>query len=54
MTDITMLTLFNAKEREMPEWIDLVKKASQSKLHLTHLARPPGSLMSIMEFAFIR
>jgi len=52
MMDITMLTLFNARERELHEWIDLVKQASDSRLVLTHLARPTGSLLSVMEFSF--
>jgi 6-hydroxytryprostatin B O-methyltransferase len=52
MMDIAMLTLFNARERELHEWIDLVKQASDSRLVLTHLARPTGSLLSVMEFSF--
>ena len=50
---MTMLALFNAKEREMLEWMDLVAEASNSRLQLTHLGRPVGSIMSIMEFSFI-
>ena len=53
MADITMMTLFNAKEREMHEWLDLVDRASDSRLALTYLARPVGSLFSIMEFSFV-
>ena len=53
MIDVTMLTLFNAKERETSEWMELAARASDSRLRLTHLAKPIGSLMSIMEFSLV-
>ena len=50
---MTMMTLFNAKERDMSEWIDLVKQASNGRLILTNLFRPTGSMLSMMEYSFI-
>jgi 6-hydroxytryprostatin B O-methyltransferase len=52
MADVTMMTLFNAKEREMGEWLELVKRASEGRLAMTRVERPVGSLFSIMEFSF--
>jgi 6-hydroxytryprostatin B O-methyltransferase len=53
MADVTMMTLFNARERDMEEWIGLVGRASEGRLGLTGLWRPAGSLFSVMEFSFV-
>ena len=46
--DLMMMTLLNATEREYEEWIDLFAKVD-SRLKIKSVARPDGSLMSIIE-----
>ena len=46
--DLTMLALLNAKERDVPDWIQLFAQAD-SRYKFIGAKTPTGSRMSIME-----
>ena len=46
--DLTMLALLNAKERDVPGWIDLFAQADP-RFKFLGAETPSGSRMSIME-----
>lgn len=46
--DLTMLALLNAKERDVPGWIDLFAQADP-RFKFLGAKTPAGSRMSIME-----
>ncbi len=46
--DLTMMQVHNSKERELDEWIALLKGADE-RLRLQNVVQPFGSLMSVLE-----
>ncbi|ROV95628.1 hypothetical protein VSDG_05335 [Cytospora chrysosperma] len=46
--DLTMTQTFNAKEREIDEWRDLLARAD-ARLEICAIERPPGSELSVIE-----
>ena len=54
--DLTMMQCFNAKERELSEFIDLLTKTSdgEGQLVLRNVFKPPGSVLSILEVVYER
>lgn len=44
--DLTMMQVFNAKERELEDWKALVHQAG---LEILHVEQPPGSVMGILQ-----
>lgn len=46
--DLTMIQTFNAKEREVDEWRDLLARAD-ARLGIRAIEQPPGSELSVIE-----
>lgn len=46
--DMIMLTLFNAREREKTDWIDLLQKADP-RFKNTKIWTPEGATLAIIE-----
>ncbi|KAF1826400.1 S-adenosyl-L-methionine-dependent methyltransferase [Dissoconium aciculare CBS 342.82] len=46
--DLTMLQLFNGKERDLQEWQDLLEMADP-RFHFRNVSKPAGSALSVME-----
>ena len=49
--DMEMMMDFNARQRELWEWEDLLATADP-RFKLKNVVKPPGSLQSIMEVVF--
>lgn len=49
--DMIMLTLFNAREREAADWIELFKKADP-RFSNAKIWTPEGAAMAIIEIAW--
>ncbi|KAL5332378.1 S-adenosyl-L-methionine-dependent methyltransferase [Aspergillus crustosus] len=49
--DLEMLTTFNARERPLADWVKLCADADR-RLKLRSVAKPEGSVMSILEFVY--
>ncbi|PCH05686.1 O-methyltransferase, family 2 [Penicillium occitanis (nom. inval.)] len=47
--DLEMMTMFNARERPLADWVKLCSDAD-SRLKLRSISRPEGSVLSVMEF----
>lgn len=46
--DLKMMQIFNGKERELDEWVAVLKGADE-RLRLKNVVQPFGSLMSVLE-----
>jgi hypothetical protein len=46
--DLTMLQLFNGKERDLQEWQDLLEMADP-RFHFTNVSKVAGSALSVLE-----
>ena len=46
--DLKMMQVFNGKERELEEWVELLEGADR-RLRLRNVVQPFGSLMSVLE-----
>lgn len=47
--DLEMMTMFNARERPLADWVKLCSDAD-NRLKLRSISRPEGSVLSVMEF----
>jgi 6-hydroxytryprostatin B O-methyltransferase len=50
--DLNMMTLFNARERNMDEW-EMIVKAADSRLKIKNVVTPPGSVLSVLELVVV-
>ena len=44
-----MMQVHNSKERELDEWIALLKEGGDGRLRLQNVVQPFGNLMSVLE-----
>lgn len=49
--DLTMMEVFNSRERSLDDWTALLEQADQ-RLRLSNVVQPFGSMMSAMEIVF--
>lgn len=47
--DLSMMQVHNSKERELDEWVALLKEGGDGRLRLQNVVQPFGSLMSVWE-----
>lgn len=47
--DLSMMQVHNSKERELDEWVALLKEGGNGRLRLQNVVQPFGSLMSVLE-----
>lgn len=47
--DMSMMQVHNSKERELDEWVALLKEGGDGRLRLRNVVQPFGSLMSVLE-----
>ena len=47
--DLSMMQVHNSKERELDEWVALLKEGGDGRLRLQNVVQPFGSLMSVLE-----
>ncbi|KAF2993495.1 hypothetical protein E8E13_000351 [Curvularia kusanoi] len=49
--DLAMIQTFNAKEREMEQWLELIR-AVDPRIHVLHVRRPEGAQHSVLDVTF--
>jgi 6-hydroxytryprostatin B O-methyltransferase len=49
--DLAMIQTFNAKEREMEQWLELIKVVD-CRIHVRKVRRPEGSQHSVLDVTF--
>lgn len=47
--DLSMMQVHNSKERELDEWVALLKEGGDGRLRLQDVVQPFGNLMSVLE-----